>query len=221
MSPSGAAGKTNTWSRYRGLSAWAFFPSLRTSISAVVGTDPSCFAEAELTEAAGTPRQRLPVERVSWQDACEFCRRLSEWPAEKEAGRLYRLPTEAEWEYACRAGTTSAFAVGTTLDAAQANLDGPSSVGCTTPVGSFPANAWGLCDMHGNVWEWCEDWFSPDYYSHSPGRDPQGPAVGFARLLRGGGWRSRAAQCRSAARYSATATQRHDAFGFRVACVLR
>jgi formylglycine-generating enzyme len=192
-------------------------PVTQDQYQRIMGTDPSCFAELERAEVEGQPAKRLPVERVSWDDACDFCRRISELEAEKTAGRCYRLPTEAEWEYACRAGTTSAFAFGPSLGPAQANFDASG----TTPVGSFQPNAWGLYDMHGNVWEWCEDWFSPDYYSRSPSRDPHGPATGFARVLRGGGWRSRAAQCRSAARYSATATQRHDAFGFRVACIIQ
>jgi formylglycine-generating enzyme required for sulfatase activity len=205
--------------------ALGVFPVTQDEYRRIMGTDPSCFAEP------GTPdtktRGRLPVERVSWDDACEFCQRLSALPAEKAAGRLYRLPTEAEWEYACRAGTTSALAFGPSLTPADANFDGRSShggkdaagfVGSTTPVGSFRPNAWGLYDMHGNLWEWCADWFSPDYYRQSPPRDPLGAAAGFARVLRGGSWRSRASQCRSAARWSATPTQRHDAIGFRVVC---
>jgi formylglycine-generating enzyme len=204
------------------------FPITQDEYKHIMGTDPSCFSEPDAEKAAGTCGARLPVERVSWDDACEFCARLSERPAEKAAGRLYRLPTEAEWEYACRAGSTTAFAFGPSLGTAQANFDWRASQGIegapalargTSPIGSFPSNAWGIYDMHGNVWEWCKDWFSPDYYCRSPGRDPQGSASGFARVLCGGGWRSRAAQCRSAARYSATATQRHDAFGFRVVCV--
>lgn len=200
------------------------FPVTQDEYRQVMGTDPSCFAQKEMAAPAEPLPGQLPVERVSWEDACEFCRRLSELAVEKVAGRLYRLPTEAEWEYACRAGTTTAFAFGPSLDAGQANFTGPLSAGAargTTVVGSFPPNAWGLYDMHGNVWEWCNDWFFPDYYGQSPSSDPQGPPSGFARVLRGGGWRSRAAQCRSAARYSATATQRHDAFGFRVACIIR
>ena len=169
-----------------------------------MGTDPSCFVEPEALQAAGTHRGKLPVECVSWDDACEFCRRLSEMPAEKAAGRLYRLPTEAQWEYACRAGAASAYAFGALLDPADANFDGrfagadgmPAFAGSTTPIGSYQPNAWGLFDMHGNAWEWCADWFSPGYYRDSPSRDPQGPAVGFARVLRGGSWRSRAGQCR-------------------------
>ena len=198
------------------------YPVTQDEYQRVIGTNPSCFAEAETGDALGTVAGRLPVERVSWDDACEFCRRLSELPAEKAAGRHYRLPTEAEWEDACRAGTATAFAFGPSLAPTQANFDCGRAAGIasgTTAVGSFPPNAWGLHDMHGNVWEWCADWFSPDYYGRSASRDPQGPPSGFAHVLRGGGWRSRAAQCRSAARYSATATQRHDAFGFRVACI--
>src|SRR5262249_34294094 len=120
----------------------------------------------------------LPVENVSWDEADAFCRLLSNLPAERAAGRGYRLPAEAqggeaEGEYAGRAGTSPPFAFGASLPGPQANFDGNSPGGDAprgpylarpTPVGSSPANAWGLFDMHGNVWEWCADWFDPDYY---------------------------------------------------------
>ena len=133
-----------------------------------------------------------PVEQVSWNDAAEFCRRLSQ-----KDGATYRLPTESEWEYACRAGTTTPFHTGETISTGQANYDGNywyanGTKGQyrrkTTPVGSFAANAWGLYDMHGNVWEWCQDWYDDDYYSNSPTDDPTGPATGKYLVLRGGSW---------------------------------
>src|SRR5262249_26689915 len=109
--------------------------------------------------------ENLPVERVSWDDCQEFCKRLAE-----RDGKRYRLPTEAEWGYACRAGTATPFPFGETISPDQANYGGYYTYGKgkegvyrqkTTPVGSFPANAWGLFDMHGNVYEWCEDWYGP------------------------------------------------------------
>src|SRR5260370_5852834 len=112
-----------------------------------------------------------PMEHVSWNQAVEFCKRLSALPAEKKAGRLYRLPTEAEWEYACRAGTKTVFHVGNSLASKQANFNGLYPFGVeakgrnlqkTVKVGSFPPNAWGLYDMHGNVSESCSDWYDPE-----------------------------------------------------------
>src|SRR5262249_61841357 len=109
------------------------------------------------------------AEQVPWADATEFCRRLARLPAESASGRVSRPPSEAEWEYACRAGTTSAFAFGHDLCSAEANFDGTRPYGAappgpflrrTTPVGSYKVNAWGLYDMHGNVWEWCSDWYT-------------------------------------------------------------
>ena len=155
----------------------------------VMGVNPSKFKGAD-----------NPVENVSWDDAVEFCRRLSELPAEKAAGNVYRLPTEAEWEYACRAGTTTKYSFG----------DDESEFGdyawyCdnsdeqTHPVGSKKPNAWGLYDMHGNVLEWCQDWYG-DYPSGSV-TDPTGPAVGSHRVIRGGSWDRTAGYCRSAHRY--------------------
>jgi formylglycine-generating enzyme required for sulfatase activity/serine/threonine protein kinase len=152
-----------------------------------------------------------PVKNVSWDDAVTFCRKLSALPAEKEAGRTYRLPTEAEWEYACRAGTTTPFGFdwGAALSSQQANFNGNYPYGAavqgpyrkmTTPVGSFAPNAFGLYDMHGNVWEWCADWYEEGYYHHSPAESPSGPAEGFFRVLRGGAWSSKGKYCRSAFR---------------------
>ena len=130
-----------------------------------------------------------PVEHLSWKDANDFCQRLSELPAEKAAGRKYRLPTEAEWEYACRAGTTTSFSFGDELSHSQANFSNNESEMTpqpTLPVGSFPPNAWGMFDMHGNVWEWCSDWFDDEYYEGSELENPTGPESGTHHTLRGG-----------------------------------
>src|SRR5262249_50320440 len=126
-----------------------------------------------------------PAEQVRWKEAVEFCAKLSDLPVERKAGRVYRLPTEAEWEYACRAGSTTAFPSGEKLASSQANFNGNYPAGNadkgpylqkTAKVGSYPPNAWGLYDMHGNVMEWCSDWYDPDYYKNSPKQDPTGPA---------------------------------------------
>ena len=175
-----------------------------------------------------------PVEQVRWQDAVEFCRRLSDLPAEKAAGRVYRLPTEAEWEYACRAGTTTAFAFGNEL-----KFEAPlrEQVACadnadeivpqqTRPVGSFPANSWGLFDMHGNVWEWTQDFYQEDYYTESPTDDPKGPSKGSHHVLRGGSASVASHECTSSIRGEAMsdgpnsdAAERYEHigdFGFRL-----
>jgi formylglycine-generating enzyme required for sulfatase activity len=155
----------------------------------------------------------LPAVNVSWDDAVAFCRALSALPDEKAAGRIYRLPTEAEWEYACRAGTTTAYHTGDHLSSRQAQFGqaGPWAVGQGAP------NAWGLYDLHGNVWEWCFDAYTADYYRHAPPADPRGLSGGPTRVLRGGGWDAPAADCRSAARRAARPGMRHPAVGFRVA----
>ncbi|MHC4250558.1 MAG: SUMF1/EgtB/PvdO family nonheme iron enzyme [Planctomycetota bacterium] len=162
-----------------------------------------------------------PAENISWKDAKEFCRRLSE-----KTGRTARLPTEAEWEYACRAGTTSTFHCGNSLTAERANVDGRRPYGAaakgtfrgrTMPVGSFRPNAWGLYDMHGNVWEWCADCYDPDYYSKGPATDPPGRKAGLQCVLRGGAWSHSASYCRSANRYAYDPSERYDYVGLRVA----
>jgi formylglycine-generating enzyme required for sulfatase activity len=156
-----------------------------------------------------------PVENVSWFDAVEFCRKLSELPAERAAGRVYRLPTEAEWEYACRAGTTTKYSFGDDdsklVDYAW--FDG-NSFERTHRVGGKKPNAWGFYDMHGNVWEWCQDWYG-DYPDHAV-PDPTGPASGSYRVLRGGSWGGPAGICRSAFRFGCEPSGRIDRFGFRV-----
>ena len=168
-----------------------------------------------------------PVEQVSWEDATEFCRNLSEKSEEKRLGRVYRLPTEAEWEYACRGGATSSkpFHFGDTLSMAQSNFADRYPYGGdakgqymdrTTAVGSYQANAFGLFDMHGNVWECCADWFGS--YPTQPGKDPVGPATGQGRVLRGGSWAVSGHSCRSACRCADSPRYRGFNIGFRVVC---
>jgi len=176
-------------------------------------------------KVAGLNTARLPAEQVRWLDAVAFCRKLSELPAERLAGRVYRLPTEAEWEYACRAGTTTPFHFGDSLSSLQANFNGNHPYGKaakgpflvrTTAVGSYAPNAWGLYDMHGNVWEWCADWYGRTYYHESPTDDPAGPATGSTRVIRGGEWYGDARDCRSAFRYADLPEGIFYVMGFRV-----
>jgi formylglycine-generating enzyme required for sulfatase activity len=173
-----------------------------------------------------------PVESVSWLDAHEFCRRLS-----NHTKRKYRLPSEAEWEYACRAGTTTPFHFGETITTDYVNYDGNDPYGNapkgefrqqTTDVGSFKAaNAFGLYDMHGNVWEWCaDDWH--DSYEEAPKdgsvciKDIKNyEATESRKLLRGGSWLNNAWNCRSAFRSVNPARHLSYSFGFRVVCILR
>jgi len=163
---------------------------------------------------------RHPAVGISWTDAAKFCRQLSE-----RDGREYALPTEAQWEYACRAGTTTPFAFGETISTDQANYNGSYSYGTgrkgayhgkPLPVGSLPANAWGLYDMHGNVQEWCADRYR-GYHASARSR-PAVPAEGNERVLRGGAWRSDPAACRSAHRHRREAGACSNAIGFRVVC---
>jgi formylglycine-generating enzyme required for sulfatase activity/serine/threonine protein kinase len=170
----------------------------------VMGTNPSHFKTA-----------LNPVEEVSWDDAVEFCQKLSALPAEKKAGYVYRLPTEAEWEYACRAGTTTEYSYGDSDSQLGDYAWYDKNSGKTThPVGGKKPNAWGLYDMHGNVFEWCQDWHG-DYPSGSV-TDPTGAAVGSFRVLRGGGWYFISDCCRSAFRLRGTPDYRDYSLGFRV-----
>ena len=187
----------------------------------------------------------LPVEQVRWYDAIEYCNKLSQrdglipaytiavtqrffstitdvtW---KYMANGYRLPTEAEWEYACRAGTTGPFNTGSTITTDQANYDGEASYKnnvrgifrkSTVAAGSFAPNGWGLYDMHGNVYEWCWDQYGY-YYCNGAQTDPDGPLDGTFRVIRGGAWFTTARRIRSAFRNSAPHTDRYDAVGFRL-----
>ena len=153
---------------------------------------------------------RYPVEGVLWCEAVEFCKKLSQM-----TGKTARLPTEAEWEYACRAGSTTPFNTGRTIGWHQANVEAPPW-GKTKTVGKFKPNNWGLYDMHGNVWEWCHDWFSKDYYANSEKADPQGPAHGAFRVVRGGYYGRLLQHCRSACRDWIDPDLRLYSIGFRV-----
>jgi formylglycine-generating enzyme required for sulfatase activity len=186
---------------------------------AVMGTNPSFFAATGKGKAqvAALDTRRFPVEMVSWHDATEFCRRLSDSPAERKAGRAYRLPTEAEWEYACRAGTTGRFSFGHSLSARQANIAEEPRLNRTTIVGSYPPNAWGLFDMHGNVREWCLD--GRRTYRARSVDDPRGPeAPAGQRVIRGGSWGLPEWFCRSSLRLERVPTQQTNHTGFRVVC---
>jgi len=162
---------------------------------------------------------KLPVETVSWYDAVAFCEVLT-----SRFHKNFRLPTEAEWEYACRAGNKSAFSTGAEINSEQANFDGKFSYNgettstCrrqTTPIDAFPPNTFGLYDMHGNVWEWCSDWYGE--YPIGAVTDPNGAASGSIRNLRGGSWFHGPADARSAQRDALDPGRRHSPYGFRVA----
>jgi formylglycine-generating enzyme required for sulfatase activity len=185
----------------------------------VMGSNPSKFQ--------GDPKR--PVEQVSWDDAVEFCRRLSEFPAEDAAGRRYGLPTEAQWEYACRAGSTGRWCFSTQQNASPEEAEekllaeyawfSANSDDQTHVVGQKRANAFGLHDLYGNVWQWCQDGFVGNYYAKSPLDDPQGPFGVSDRVARGAYWSSPARDCRSAIRGSAGAGMRGNFLGFRVCLV--
>jgi formylglycine-generating enzyme required for sulfatase activity len=172
-----------------------------------------------------------PVVDVSWNDATEFCRWLS-----RKDGRDYRLPTEAEWEYCCRAGSETLYSngddperlarVGNVFDArAKAQFPGWPTIAAddgfvfTAPVGRYEPNAWGLYDMHGNVWEWCLDYYDAAYYKNSAAVDPRGPSSAAGRVLRGGSWLNLAWAGRPASRDWSTPGYRFSHLGFRVARV--
>jgi len=177
------------------------------------------FLEPRPSEFRGSAN--LPVEGVSWIDAVEFCARLTQ-----QTGRNYRLPSEAEWEYACRSGTTAPFYLGETITTDFANYDGninyvSKGVDCKrpTPVTTFPPNAFGLYDMHGNLWEWCEDLWHETYEgAPSDGTAWLDNADNRWRLLRGGSWGISAEQCRSAHRHYHYPDSRDSEYGFRVVC---
>ncbi len=177
---------------------------------AVMGNKPSYFKDCG---------DNCPVEQVYWYEAQEFIKKLNQ----KEGKNLYRLPTEAEWEYAARAGTDTPFAFGKCLSTDQANYDGNSYLeGCPkgtyrgkpVSVGSLKANDRGLYDMHGNVWEWCQDWYGG--YPANSVTNPEGPGTGSNRVNRGGGWFNNAVGCRSADRNGSSPDSRGSGIGFRL-----
>lgn len=172
-------------------------PCTQALWQAVMGSNPSYF----------TDNPNNPVECVSWDDVQKFTQKLNGLVS----GLRARLPTEAQWEYACRAGTRSAYAFGDKLSSQQVNFDG--NIGETTPVKSYLANAWGLYDMHGNVYEWCEDGYAD--YPAQPVSDPLG--AGPSRVLRGGSWIDLGRRCRSARRSRGDPASRDNLIGFRLA----
>ena len=176
----------------------------------VMGTNPSHFIGND-----------LPVEQVSWEDAIAFCRKLNKIDDNKPRGYTYNLPTEAQWEYACRAGTTTSTAYGNTLSSRYGNFVQSFEkgakfpfVGMTTAVGSYFPNPWGFYDMHGNVWEWCHDWHG----NYEGGRvtDPAGLSSGTDRVRRGGCWLDHGRHARSASRGKSPPDRRVNLFGFRL-----
>ena len=177
---------------------------------AVMGSEPWLREEGRARSTDG------PANSLSWDDAAEFCR-----VASQKTGRTVRLPTEAEWEYACRAGETTAYSFGdrsANLSAYAWFGDNAREVGegDAHPVGMKKPNAWALYDMHGNVEEWCSDWYGKDYYGQSPTDDPTGPPTSKERVLRGGHWYNDSIRCRSAVRGSAYPTKPRASGGFRV-----
>jgi len=186
----------------------------------VIGKNPSIFKGA-----------KNPVENVSWDDAVEFCKKLSQ-----KTGKTVSLPTEARWEYACRAGTKTRFGFGdkdedlckygnycdksNTPGRPWQDKDHNDGFDKTAPVGSLKPNDWGLYDMHGNVWEWCSDWYA-DSYANAKNVDPAGPDSGSLRVLRAGGWDADPQSCRSAGRYWDSPVHRYGFVGFRVAVDLK
>ncbi len=209
------------------------FPVTQAEYEAVMGTNPSKFSPSGFgkEKVRRFSTDRFPVESVSWEEAVDFCRRLTE--RDRNSGWLpsdwtYGLPTEAQWEYACRAGTTTAMAFGIRLGSHEANCDGNlpyngaekgPNLDRPTPVGSYAPNRWGLFDMHGNVREWCWDWYGREYYAHSPESDPQGARTGTKRVARGGSWFGFARNARSAYRDWAWPLERSARLGFRLAVV--
>jgi uncharacterized protein (TIGR02996 family) len=190
-------------------------PVTQQQYQRVMGTNPSLFAPSRVyrDQVKGLDTSNFPVENVSWEDAVAFATRLSELAEEKRLGRMYRLPSEAQWEYACRGGpvaTPAPFHVGPSLTSHQANFRGDYPYGTDirgpyldrpTDVGSYAANCLGLYDMHGNVWEWCQDWY----------------VEGSERVWRGGGWNSSGSSCRSAMRLWARPYIGSPLLGFRLA----
>ena len=184
------------------------YPVTQAQWQQVIGNNPSEF----------NGEKHLPIENISWYETQAFCLKLKEITQAP-----FGIPTEAQWEYACRGGTTTPFHFGSQLNGKQANCDGNVPygdkegpyLGKTSPVEKYTANAWGLHDMHGNVWEWCADWYGG--YPTGSVTNPNGPETGWSRVCRGGGWISNAVFCRSAVRVSFFSSDCDSYLGFRVA----
>ena len=205
------------------------FPVTQEQFRQITRRSPSYFSAGGngRDAVAGLDTDGFPVERVLWNEAVEYCEKLSRRKEERSAGRSYRLPTEAEWEYAARAGSVSTmpFYIGPRLTVHEANVNSTPADGDpaadeplrrTCPVGSFRPNAFGLYDVHGNVWEWVDDWYGHDHYSQREPADPRGPSSGSARVIRGGSWGARWPHCRAARRHHCSPNDRIYGFGFRV-----
>ena len=211
-SPASEAERSDDETQHRVTLAKGFWlgatPVTQAQWQAILGSNPSRFKGAD-----------RPVEQVSWEDCVAFCTKLRE-----RTGKTFRLPTEAEWEYACRAGTTTPFSFGATITPEQVNYDGNYPYGGaskgvyrqqTTAVGSFQANVWGLYDMHGNVWEWCADWYG-SYEEGEQCSDPTEPAQGSGRVVRGGCWGSSGVYCTASNRVGFGPGNAFRSLGFRL-----
>jgi uncharacterized protein (TIGR02996 family) len=209
------------------------YPVTQGEFRAVMRSNPSAFNRRTVKDR-DVDLTRCPVESVTWTQAVAFCSKLSERPAEKAAGRVYRLPSEAEWEYACRAWGSPLypFHLGKTLDTDQANfrcsfpyppddeLREVEALGRTCEVGWYAANAFGLYDMHGNVDEWVQDYYQDGYYEDSPEDNPPGPNESTSRLVRGGSWGGQGEDCRAAVRIGYEEDYESDRVGLRVAMTI-
>jgi len=201
-----------------------------------MGNNPSFFSSTGggKDKVVGQPTDQDPVENVSWLDTVVFCNKLSEKEGLKPfyelepgtarvpdwAGPGYRLPTEAEWEYACRANSKTRYSFGNSEGRlGERGWYGGNSGGQTHPVGQKRSNALGLFDMHGNICEWCWDGYGEHYYQVSPVEDPRGPAAAALRVFRGGSWLDDPRYCRSALRSRDTPVSRNYDLGFRLARV--
>jgi formylglycine-generating enzyme required for sulfatase activity len=209
---------------------------------AIMGKNPSYFSKDgfgkdSVKEFSEKQLDSFPVEQVSWDDAQAFLKELTALATKKKIPYSFRLPSEAEWEFACRGGSENSEAFtfdkpSESISSLQANFNGNHPFGGadkgkylrhTSKVGSYKPNPFGLYDMHGNVWEWCQDWYGEKYYSDSDEKDPKGPKDGKYRVLRGGSWCDHGRDCRSAHRndYDPGGRNYGYGFGFRVACVNR
>ena len=186
----------------------------------VTGNKPSLFRPggAWADRVAGRDTSQFPVDSVNWFDAVAFCRLLSRQEQAEHPGRRYRLPTEAEWEYCCRAGSTTLFPAGKDQDGIReyANFRHRESPGRPLPVASLEANPLGLHDLHGNLWEWCRDWYGDREPHRQRYVDPRGPLRGTTRVIRGGGYGSGPARVRSAERTADPPSVGDPDTGFRV-----